>query len=76
MSMKWVGSHNDNLHHDPSEKPRESPTAATVTERPSIYQAEAASIWPLATKEGDEMHPIFMMQICYENEVDWVPKSK
>ena len=29
MSMNWVGCLNHNLHHNPSEKPRESPTTAT-----------------------------------------------
>ena len=28
--MKWVGDLNHNLQHDPSEKPRDSPTAASV----------------------------------------------
>jgi hypothetical protein len=31
MSMKWVGFPNHNLQHIASEKPRDSPTANTVT---------------------------------------------
>jgi len=53
MSMKWMGCPHHNLWHDPSEKPRESPTATTVTVRPtpSTYQAEVASFWPSAKVE-------------------------
>jgi hypothetical protein len=32
------GGLNHNLQHDPSAKPTHSPTATTVTVRPSIYQ--------------------------------------
>ena len=35
MSMNWAGCLNHNMHHNPSEKPRESPTTA-CTVRPSI----------------------------------------
>ena len=58
-----------------SEKPRESPTTATVTVRPSIYQAGIASIWLLATVEGAETHHIYMQKTCYEFEVGEIPQS-
>ena len=29
MSTNWAGCPNHNLHHKPSEKPRESPTTST-----------------------------------------------
>lgn len=44
MSMKWVGCLNHSQQHDTSEKSSESLSAATVTVRPSIYQAEVASL--------------------------------
>ena len=42
---------NLNLQHTPSERPSECPTA-TLTVRPSKYQAEVASLRPLDTVEG------------------------
>ena len=61
---------NHNLYHIPSETPTESPTTSvSVTVRPSIYQAEVASLWPLATVEGAETFYI------YEYELGGVPQS-
>jgi hypothetical protein len=37
MSMNWAGCLNHNLHHNPSEKPRESPTSA-LTVRPRTWR--------------------------------------
>ncbi len=36
MSMNWAGCLNHNLHHNPSEKPRESPTTATDCETQNL----------------------------------------
>ena len=54
MSMKFVSCPYHNLHHTTRETPRDSPSTATVTVRPSIYQAGIASLWPLATVAGAE----------------------
>jgi len=43
--------------------------------RPSIYQAEVASLWPLATVEGAKAFYIYMKYIFYEYELGGVPQS-
>ena len=44
MSMKCMQCPNHNVQHDPSENPSDSPTTATETLRPSIYQCGVASL--------------------------------
>jgi hypothetical protein len=73
--MKWVGRLYHNLQHDPSENP--SPTAtATVTVKPSIYQAGIAFLWPtLAAVYGTETLHICIKKTWHEDEVGGVPQS-
>jgi hypothetical protein len=74
MSMKCVGGLNHNLQHGPSEKPSDSPTA-TLTVKPSIYQARVAPSWPGAAVERAETHYICMKQIWHEYEVCGMPQT-
>jgi hypothetical protein len=74
LSMKWVGCLNHNLKHDPSEKPSESPTAATVMRCESkLISAWVASLWLLATIAGAETLYLCMKYTCYEYEVGRMP---
>ena len=45
------------------------PTTSTLKTSESKYQGVAASSWPVATVEGDELHYICIEKTCYEYEV-------
>ena len=73
--MKWVGCLNQNLKHDTSQTPTESPTANSAIMRPSIYQVGVASLQPLKALKGVETHYICMKWTCCEYDVVGVPQS-
>jgi hypothetical protein len=56
MSMKWVRCLNHNLHHATSEKPRESPTTATVNVGPRLLLGLSLYDHRLATVELNETY--------------------
>ena len=64
MSMKcvWVVNHTTHSHSDSF-----SFTYSQVPE--GKYQGVAASLWPVATVQGAELHYICIKKTCYEYEV-------
>jgi hypothetical protein len=73
MCMNWMGCLNHIIHHNPSEKPAECPTATFHCETQHI-QLGFASIQHPATVTGAETLYICMKWTCYEYEAGRVPQ--
>ena len=70
--MKWVGGLNHNIStlQAPGETRSESPHQVSE----SKYQSVAASLWPVATVTGAELHYICIKKTCYEYEGNGGPQ--
>ena len=64
--MKCVGG---GLNHKNKQRPASYTNNIHSQVQESKYQDVAASLWPVATVEGAELHYICIKKTCYEYEV-------